>query len=87
VLLVGFVAEVLGFILQIVLEFFGGLVWAIFEGILSKSDAVVGCFVLGLLIAVILFCVMSDPFQAAIWSTVELVVLLVLGFAAGGSAR
>lgn len=80
VLLGNLALEILGFFFEI----FGALIWGLFEGILSKSDVVVGFFLFGLLIAVILFCTLS-LFWATIWSIIEIVVMIILGFAVDAS--
>ena len=85
VLVADLALEVLGFLIQAVFEIFGTLIWGLFEAILSKSDVVVGFFVMSLVIAVILFCWMKNPVHATIWSLVEICVMIILGFVVDAS--
>lgn len=79
VLLVNIALELIGFVAQLLFELLGGFAWGLLEAILFKSDVVAGFFVIGLIIAVILFCTMS-PIHAAIWSVVEIILLIILGY-------
>lgn len=81
ILLANVALEALFFLFQIIFELLGGLIWGIFEALFAKSDVVLGFFVIGLLIAIGLFCWMSNPWHAAGWSAAEIAALIILGFA------